>query len=83
MLSGTPVITTDFGAFVETVRDGIDGFRCHTFGEFEAAAKNVSNLKPSEIRKGAEKFLTSNIRYDYEKYFQRLQLLDGQGWYST
>ncbi len=82
MLSGTPVITTDFGAFTETVRDGIDGFRCHTIGEFDSATEAVKNLDKSAICKYSQKFLTSNVRYQYETYFKRLQLLDGQGWYS-
>ncbi len=83
MLSGTPVITTDFGAFAETVRDGIDGFRCHTLGEFHDAASNVSSLKPLEIRNHAAKYLTNEIRYKYEEYFRRLALLDGLGWYTV
>lgn len=82
MLSGTPVITTDFGAFTETVTDGVHGYRCHTMSEFEAAAIMVERLSSKTIRKHAEGFLTKCIRHDYEAYFQRLQLLDGKGWYS-
>lgn len=82
MLSGTPVITTDWGAFTETVRDKVDGFRCHTLGEFQKAVELVPTLFPVSIRANAEKYLTDNIRYNYQEYFERLQLLDGQGWYS-
>lgn len=82
MLSGTPVITTDFGAFTETVRDGVDGFRCHTVGEFEAATQHVTELNPHDIRANAEKYLTINVRHQYDAYFKRLSLLDGKGWYA-
>lgn len=82
MLSGTPVITTDFGAFTETIRNGIDGFRCHTLGEFEDAIEFLGELNPAEIRRGAERYLTKNIRFEYEKYFERIALLDGAGWYN-
>lgn len=82
MLSGTPVITTDFGAFTETVIHGVDGFRCHTLGEFSQAVKDVENLDFKLIRSGAEYYLTKRIRFEYERYFERLQLLDGKGWYE-
>lgn len=38
LLSGTPVITTDFGAFCETVQPG-DGWRCNTMAEFVDAGR--------------------------------------------
>lgn len=81
MLSGTPVITTDFGAFTETVRHGVDGFRCHTLGEFETATEDVKTLDFKEIRENAERYLTTNVRFEYDDYFKRLALLDGPGWY--
>lgn len=82
MLSGTPVITSDFGAFTETVRDGLDGFRCHTVSEFNDAVDRVDDLCPSAIRRNSEKYLTVHVRHQYEKYFERLKLLDGKGWYA-
>lgn len=82
LLSGTPVITTDFGAFSETVREGIDGFRCHTMGEFEEAVYRVKDLDHKKIRANAERYLTENVRHEYEKYFNRVSLLDGKGWYA-
>jgi len=34
MLCGTPLLTCDYGAFQETVLNGVTGFRCHTLGKF-------------------------------------------------
>ena len=80
---GTPVITTDWGAFTETVIQGVTGYRCRTFDEFCKAAENSVNLDPKIIRKHAiSKYSVDNIRYEYDKYFKRLYTLWGNGWYE-
>lgn len=81
-LSGTPVITTDFGAFPETVKDGVSGFRCRTFKEFCEAAENVENLKPSECRDWASNFTLDKIAPMYKRYFTQILGLMGKGWYA-
>lgn len=82
MLSGTPVITTDFGAYTETVQHNVTGFRCSVLAEFLEAAKTIEYLSPSIIRAYAERFLTSNVKYQYQAYFNRLALLGREGWYA-
>lgn len=82
MLSGTPVISTDFGAFTETVIEGQTGYRCHTLGEFETAAQLAEGADHSYIRFKAEQYLTRYVRFRYDDYFKRLALLDGAGWYA-
>ena len=80
---GTPVITTDWGAFTETVIDGVTGFRCRTFGEFKRAAQEVDKLNPREIRDHAVgKYSLDVIGRKYEAYFERLLHLWGNGWYE-
>lgn len=80
---GTPVITTDWGAFTETVVDGVTGFRCHTFGEFKRAALEVKNLDPHLIRDRAVfRYSLETIGEKYENYFTRLLHLWGDGWYE-
>ena len=54
-LCGTPAITSDFGAFAETVAHGITGFRCNTVGQFVAAIDKVAGLDRRHIRRRAEK----------------------------
>lgn len=80
---GTPVITTDWGAFTETVEHGITGYRCRTFGEFRRAAQDVDKLKPAAIRSRAISLYSLDvIGKKYEKYFQRLLHLWDKGWYE-
>lgn len=80
---GTPVITTDWGAFTETVIQGVTGYRCHTLDEFCRAAEDVKNLDTYAIHKYAvDKYSVDTIRYEYDKYFRRLLGLWGKGWYE-
>jgi glycosyltransferase involved in cell wall biosynthesis len=74
-LCGTPVITTDFGVFPETVVHGVTGFRCHTMADFVEAARNIGKLKPKVIRKHAERYLMSNVKWEFQKWFDDLYQL--------
>jgi glycosyltransferase involved in cell wall biosynthesis len=83
MLCGTPVITTDWGAFVETVQQGVTGFRCRTFKEFRVATKVVGDLDPRAIRDYAvATYSTEAIAPRYEAYFERLLTMWGEGFYE-
>lgn len=83
-LCGTPVISTDWGGFTETIEQGVTGFRCSYLGEFIRATKQIEDLaKRSHIRKRAEwNFSMWNLSVDYQDYFDRLQKLFGDGWNS-
>jgi glycosyltransferase involved in cell wall biosynthesis len=74
-LSGTPVLTTNFGVFPGTVENGIDGYRCDTLDDFVWAAKMCKNLDPFLIRKRAEKYLASNVKWEFQKWFEDLYFL--------
>lgn len=81
-MSGTPVITTDFGGFIENVLDGITGFRCRTFDDFVWAAQNIDKIKPENCRKWGMNYTMEKIAPLYQRYFEQLQNLFGKGWYS-
>lgn len=80
-LCGTPVITTDWGAFPETVEHGKTGYRCRTLEQFVWAAKNVHSLDRNYIRKRAmEKYSLNKVQSMYEEYFSMLYDLWDGGW---
>ena len=83
LLSGTPTITTDWGAFTENNINGVTGFRCRTFDDFCKAIDKVDEIDPYECRKFGEKFSLENIAPMYEKFFQDvLNCYDSdEGWY--
>jgi glycosyltransferase involved in cell wall biosynthesis len=69
-LAGTPVISTDFGAFTETVRHGITGFRCKVFKDYINAVTALSDIMPANCRKFAvENFSIQAVYPKYYDYF--------------
>ena len=80
-LCGTPVISTDFGGFVETVEQGKTGYRCKYLGEFVRGIKDAVKLDPTYIRSRAVGLYSMNkIKHDYQQYFERLNMLWDKGW---
>lgn len=75
MLCGTPVITTNFGAFTDYVVDGLNGYKCNTLQDFVDATEKVEKLSPQKIRDYATKFTMDSVRLNYEKWFQELYKL--------
>lgn len=84
MACGSPIISTDWGAFTETVIDGVTGFRCHTLQEFVDATEYVKTLDRANISNYAKKrYGLDTVAIMYEKYFTRLLSLWGAGWYEV
>lgn len=72
-LCGTPAITSDWGAFPETVAHGVTGYRCRALADYIAAAKAASVLDRAHIRANAlARWSLAAVAPLYEQYFQRI-----------
>lgn len=80
---GTPTLTTDWGAFTETVINGVNGYRCRTLAEFIEGAKRAKDLDRKKIRETSiNKYSLEAVGLQYDRYFRRLLTLWGDGWYE-
>ena len=85
MMSGTPVITTDWGVYTETVPNGMVGYRGRVWEDHVYAAENIGNINPQDCRNRAEANFTMEVVYPkFIKYFNRCSELaeNGNDWYS-
>jgi glycosyltransferase involved in cell wall biosynthesis len=74
-------VATDWGGFTETIQHGVTGFRCHTLGDFAQALLDARHLDPFAIRRRAiDMYSIDMVKHQYQRYFDRLSLLWGQGW---
>jgi glycosyltransferase involved in cell wall biosynthesis len=72
-LCGTPAITTDWGAFAETVEHEVTGWRCRDLTQFCKAVEEAPCLPRHLIRSRAvHLYSTENIRHRYDAYFSRV-----------
>jgi len=84
MLSGTPVISTDWGAFAEYNIHGVTGYRCRTFEQFTWAAHHIHSIDPYACRAWAERnFSLERVADMYDEYFFSVHnIFGGKGWYQ-
>jgi glycosyltransferase involved in cell wall biosynthesis len=82
-MCGTPVITTDWGAFPETVEHGRTGWRCRTLDHFLWAAESLQQFDPTYIsQQAASLYSMDAVKYRYQEYFEMLGDLWDEGWYA-
>lgn len=83
LMCGTPIITTDWGAFPEINQHGDTGYRCRTLAEFIRAAEMVKKLDRNYIRKYAvSNYSLDRVARMYDHYFKNLLQLWDKGWYN-
>jgi glycosyltransferase involved in cell wall biosynthesis len=82
-LCGTPVLSTSYGAFTETIDDEVTGFRCHTLGDYLEALRRVPSLDRQAIAERARRLYgLERVGKMYHRAFQQLADLQDKGWYT-
>ncbi|OPZ92217.1 MAG: Glycogen synthase [Firmicutes bacterium ADurb.Bin419] len=83
MLSGTPVIATDWGAFPENIIHGKTGYLCNTMEQFVWAANNIDKINPKDCRDWAyNNFTMDAVAPKFKEWFNMLYGLWGEGFYQ-
>ena len=81
MMCGVPALTSDFGAFHETVISGITGYRCKTLGDWIKSVGIVAELDRENIQRIARsKYSLEVIGPQYTAAFNQLLELYEFGW---
>lgn len=83
MMCGTPLISVDYGAFTETVKEGLTGYRCNTLGDWVAAidkSKAIDRNICATLTRARYSLETCGNLYDTA--FRQLNELRSIGWYS-
>jgi glycosyltransferase involved in cell wall biosynthesis len=85
LFSGTPIITSDWGAFAECNLHNVTGYRCRTMGDYVEAIQNIEKgrIDSRACREWAENYSLEAVAPKYEKYFNDvLDVYTGEGWYT-
>lgn len=83
MMSGTPVVASDWGAFTETVQEGVSGYRFRTLAEGAGAVLDAEKLDPAAVQQYAlDNYSLAAVGPQFTDHFERLSTLWGDGWYS-
>ena len=83
MLCGTPLIAVDYGAFTETVIDGVTGFHCHTLQDWIDAVDHAADIDRSVVASTARsRYSLEACGKKYDKIFKDINTLWGKGWYQ-
>ncbi len=82
-LCGTPTVASNFGAFTETIRPGVNGFICRTLGEWLDGIERCGSLDRSAISESARaRYSIEACGRLYDAAFTQICELSGPGWYS-
>jgi glycosyltransferase involved in cell wall biosynthesis len=80
---GVPVVSTPYGAFLETIEDGVTGFHCNTLADFVDGIEKCQNLNRSIVAERARRlFSLETVGKKYDKILSDISDQKYGGWYS-
>jgi glycosyltransferase involved in cell wall biosynthesis len=83
MLCGTPLVDADYGAFTETVVDGVTGYRCKTLYDWVEALEKVGSLDRRRVADHSRSIYSLQAcAKKYDKAFTQIAQLYSEGWYT-
>lgn len=83
MLCGTPLIAADYGAFTETVVEGVTGYRCKTLWDWLDALEVVGDLDRKKVADvSRSRYSLEACGAQYDKAFRQIHELYSSGWYT-
>jgi len=83
MLTGTPLVSSDYGAFTETITHGLTGYRCKTLGDWVQAIVQAPSLNRRIVAGEArERYSLEACAVKYDRAFRQLVELYHRGWNS-
>ena len=72
-MSGTPVLTTDWGGFAENVNHGVTGFRCKDFNSFLRNAEKIDFISNMKCRSWAVENFSDKVIHDkFNLWFKKI-----------
>ena len=85
LLSGTPVISTDWASFSEWNLHGYTGYRCRTFSEFCWAANNIDSIDNEFCYNWAKgRYTLPVVGKKFDRLFKYIQnIYNGDGFYEN
>lgn len=82
-MSGTPVIASPWGGYLENIEPGVTGFLPHTLGELLDAVDACDTLDPVAIwQRALQLYSLDAIAPLYDTWLDRIGTLAGDGWYD-
>lgn len=75
-LCGTPVVTTDWGGFAETVDHGVTGYRVRDFKSLLTAMESVKDIDPRACRRHGLKYSDESVHQLHAEYIRRVMKND-------
>ena len=82
-LCGTPVISTDCGAFTETIVHGETGYICHMLADYFKAIAMAPSLDRRHISERARSLYSlQTVGQKYDSAFRQIHDMRNKGWYS-